>query len=148
MEIDPAILQDQTCEEKRSSEETVTLRVPVQVRRCGLAVRLLVPGSPTIGQAPDARLIKQIAKAHDWFEQLTSGQAKSIKDIAVAEDATNSYVRKIIHRAFLAPDIVRAILNGTQPPDFNLGSLRKCIPLPIDWNDQRKLLGFPKFNHQ
>lgn len=140
MELDPAILQNQTGE--RNSEETVTWRVPVQVRRCGLAVRLLIAGSPTIRQTPDARLIQQIAKAHDWFERLTSGQAKSIKDIAVAEGVTNSYVRKIIHRAFLAPDIVRAILNGTQPPEFNLESLKKFIPLPIDWNEQRKLLNF------
>ena len=85
-----------------------------------------------------------IDKAHDWFGRLTSGKAKSIKDIAVAEGVTNSYVRKIIHRAFLAPDIVRAILNGTQPPELNLESLKKFIPLPIDWNEQRKLLGFPE----
>ena len=144
IEIDPTILQNQKSEENRNSEATVTLRVPVQVRRCGHAVRLLIAGSQTIRQAPDTRLIRQIAKAHDWFERLTSGKAKSIKDIAVAEGVTNSYVRKIIHRAFLAPDIVRAILNGTQPPDLNLESLKKFIPLPIDWNEQRKLLGFPQ----
>jgi hypothetical protein len=143
LEIDPTILQNQKNEDNKNSEATVTLRVPVQVRRCGLAVRLLVPGSPTIRQAPDTRLIRQIARAHDWFGRLTSGKAKSIKDIAVAEGVTNSYVRKIIHRAFLAPDIVRSIFHGTQPPELNLELLRKFIPLPIDWNEQRKLLGFP-----
>jgi hypothetical protein len=100
-------------------------------------------GSQTTRQAPDDRLIRQIAKSHDWFERLTPGKAKSIRDIAMAEGVTNSYVRKVIHRAFLAPDIVRAILNGTQPQELNLESLRKFIPLPIDWNEQRKLLGFP-----
>jgi hypothetical protein len=144
IEIDLTILQNQEHEENRSSEATVILRVPVQVRRCGLAVRLLITGPHTIRQAPDDRLIRQIAKAHDWFERLTSGQAKSIKDIAVTEGVTNSYVRKIIHRVFLAPDIVRAILNGTQPPGLTLESLKKSIPLPIDWNEQRKLLGFPE----
>jgi DNA invertase Pin-like site-specific DNA recombinase len=144
IEIDLTILQNQNCEENRSSEATVILRVPVQVKRCGLAVHLLISGSQTIRQAPDDRLIRQIAKAHDWFERLTSGKAKSIRDIAAAEGVTNSYVRKIIHRAFLAPDIVRAILNGTQPPDLTLESLKKFIPLPIDWNEQRKLLGFPQ----
>jgi len=144
IDIDPTILQNQKSEDKRDSEATVTLRVPVQVRRCGYAIRLLIAGSETIRKAPDPRLIRQIAKAHDWFGRLTSGKAKSIKDIAVAEGVTNSYVRKIIHRAFLAPDIVRAILNGTQPPELNLELLRKFIPLPIDWNEQRRLLGFPQ----
>jgi DNA invertase Pin-like site-specific DNA recombinase len=144
MEIDPTILQNQTDEEKRSLGETVTWRVPIQVRRCGYAVRLLIPGSHTIRQEPDARLIKQIAKAHDWLKRLTSGQVKSIKEIARTEGVTNSYVRRIIHRAFLAPDIVRAILNGTQPPDLSMESLKRFIPLPIDWNEQRKLLGFPQ----
>ena len=148
MEIDPTILQNQNQEEKRNPGATVTLRVPVQVRRCGYAVRLLIPGSSTIRQAPDNRMIKQIAQAHDWFGRLTSGRAKSIKEIATVEGVTNSYVRKMIHRAFLAPDIVRAIFNGTQPPEFNLEALKKCIPLPIDWNEQRRLLGFPQANHQ
>ena len=143
IEIDPTVLQNQTDEEKRNSGETVTLKVPIQVRRCGYAVRLLIPGSHTIRQTPDARLINQIAKAHDWLKRLTSGQVKSIKEIAMAEGVTNSYVRRIIHRVFLAPDIVRAILNGTQPPDLSMESLKRFIPLPIDWNEQRKLLGFP-----
>ena len=146
MEIDPTILQHRTNEESGNSGTTATLRFPVQVRRCGHAVRFLMVGSQTTRQAPDDRLIRQIAKSHDWFERLTPGKAKSIRDIAMAEGVTNSYVRKVIHRAFLAPDIVRAILNGTQPQELNLESLRKFIPLPIDWNEQRKLLGFRQSN--
>ena len=39
-------------------------------------------------------------------------------------------------------DIVRAILNGTQPVHFDLKFLKQFRALPIDWTEQRKLLGF------
>ena len=48
----------------------------------------------------------------------------------------------MIYRAFLAPDIIRSIMNGTQPARLNSDLLKKIVPLPLDWEDQRKLLGF------
>jgi len=48
----------------------------------------------------------------------------------------------MIHRAFLAPDIIRAIMNGTQPIHLTGDYLKRHAPLPLDWEDQRKLLGF------
>lgn len=55
---------------------------------------------------------------------------------------TSSYVTRVIYRAFLAPDIVQSILAGTQPPSLTLDELKRNLPLPIDWNEQRKLFGF------
>jgi len=39
--------------------------------------------------------------------------------------------------AFLAPDIVEAILTGTQPVDLTAESLIKNTDLPLDWREQR-----------
>ncbi len=41
--------------------------------------------------------------------------------------------------AFLAPDIVEAILDGHQPADLELERLMKGVP--IGWNEQRRALG-------
>jgi DNA invertase Pin-like site-specific DNA recombinase len=125
------------------SDSSIELTVPVQVRRCGLAMRLLVQGSQQIQrQSPDNGLINLVAKAHDWLGRLTSGRSKSIMEIAAEEKVTSSYVTRVIYRAFLAPDIVEAILAGTQPPSLTLDKLKHNIPLPIDWDEQRKLFGF------
>jgi hypothetical protein len=43
--------------------------------------------------------------------------------------------------AFLAPDIVKAILDGRQPLDLTFEKLTRR--LPADWTQQRKQLGFP-----
>ncbi len=46
---------------------------------------------------------------------------------------------------WLAPDITDAIVNGRQPPRLTARKLiRLSTHLPINWVDQRKLLGFPQ----
>ena len=65
-----------------------------------------------------------------------------MNDLAVVEGVSAPYVTRIMYSAFLAPDIVEAILAGKQPPGLTLKKLKTCLSLPIDWNEQRKLLGF------
>jgi hypothetical protein len=126
-----------------SDHPAVHLTIPVQIKRCNVGMRLIIPG-PHGGQRQqlDTKLISVIAKGHDWLERLTSGKAKSIGEIALAEGVNTSRVTNIIYHAFLAPDIVRSILKGNQPASLTLDKLKYLVPLPIDWEDQRKLLGF------
>ena len=53
-----------------------------------------------------------------------------------------SDVTRFLPLAFLAPDIVEAILDGRQPVDLNVERLKKVSPIPADWNTQRWQLGF------
>ncbi len=55
---------------------------------------------------------------------------------------TERYVSRIMRLAFLAPDIVEAILDGYQPVDLELEKLLKGIP--IGWDAQRRALGFSR----
>ena len=43
--------------------------------------------------------------------------------------------------AFLAPDIVEAILHGRQPVELATARLKR-IRLPLSWAEQRLVLGF------
>ena len=122
--------------------QTICLQVPIQINRCGFAMRLIIDGNQTVGQAPDQRLIASIRKAQDWLGQLTSGKTTSLGAIAKAEGVTTTHVTNIINRAFLAPDIVRMIMNGTQPATLTSDLLKRVLPLPLDWEEQRQLLGF------
>jgi site-specific DNA recombinase len=49
-------------------------------------------------------------------------------------------LRKILHAAFLAPDIVDAVLDGQHPVGLTMEKLRKRPP--VDWQEQRTRLGF------
>jgi hypothetical protein len=139
----PAALLDEGLPTHAPDAPPVVLDVPVQVRRCGLSMRLVVPGA-TGRTALDAGLIEIVNKGRDWLERLTSGKATSIADIAAAEGVTGSHVTRVIYRAFLAPDIVRSIMAGQQPSSLTADTLKRIMPLPLDWGEQRMLLGFIK----
>ena len=42
--------------------------------------------------------------------------------------------------AFLAPGIIKAIHEGEQPVDLSAVRLTGAIKLPLDWNEQQRLL--------
>jgi len=126
-------------------EAAVVRRViPIRLRRRGIEMKLALPGQR--GEAANARidqtLIKAVVRARDWFDRLASGQVESFAEIARAEGVTGRYVAHVIPLAFLAPDIVARILAGTQPVDLTAQKLIKQIDLPLDWAEQRALLGF------
>ena len=95
-------------------------------------------------RAADPTLLALLAKAQDWLGQLTSGRSNSIGGIAQAQRVTTSYVSRVVHLAFLAPDIVQRIARGDHSPQFNARQLIRQVPLPIDWAQQRALLSFDR----
>ena len=106
-------------------------------------MRLLVsaPGAAP-KRLPDPTLLALLAKAHEWFGQLTSGRSPSIAAIAKTQQVTSSYVTRVVQLAFVAPDVVQAIARGEHPPHLNARRMLRTVPLPIDWSQQRLLLGF------
>jgi len=61
---------------------------------------------------PDAVVVKAIARASIWFEQLATGKSWSMAEIATGENITDNYVSNLIHLAWLSPDIVDQVLEG------------------------------------
>ena len=63
-------------------------------------------------KSEDASLIAAIARGTCWFEELTSGKASSISNIANRENVTDSYVSRLLNLALLSPTIVHQVLDG------------------------------------
>ena len=61
-------------------------------------------------------------------------------DIAQRFGLSDAHVRRLLRFAYLAPDIVEAIVEGRQPRILTVKLLLKGIPL--DWADQRAAFGF------
>jgi hypothetical protein len=51
-------------------------------------------------------------------------------------------VARLLRLGFLAPDITAAILANRHPPQMTVDQLRG--PIPLDWNEQRRLFGFDR----
>ena len=115
-------------------QETLTIITPFQLRKRGVETKLIFADTP--GQRDEA-LINNIARAHHWFEQIKAGETFS--QIAEADQTSKRRIQQMIDLAFLAPDIVRDVLNGTQPLGFTSDwCLRHTIP--TSWAEQRALI--------
>ena len=132
-------------EDTEAEDATAVIAVSMQLKRCGMAVRLIVRESGAlVPRKIDGTLVTLLARAHEWAGDLTSGRHPSIVSIARAEGVGSSYVNRVVHLAFLAPDIVQRIARGEHSPQLNAQRLIKAVPLPMDWAEQRALLGFDR----
>ncbi|MGI9425342.1 MAG: recombinase family protein, partial [Hyphomicrobiaceae bacterium] len=85
-----------------------------------------------------ARIILAIARARLWLNQLLREEIEGIEALADREGRSERSIRMTLSLAFLAPDIVRAAVDGTLPP---APSLTEISNPPMDWADQRAKLG-------
>ena len=122
--------------------QLIEIKNNVQLKRCGYAIRLILINGDQQQIYKDKNLINYISQAYQWLNLITTGKVQSIKEIAIAENLDQSHVTRMINKAFLAPDIIRVIMNGTQPAHITLKYLKQFRTLPNDWNAQRSLLGF------
>lgn len=114
--------------------------IPMQIRKKHNETRIRVPGQKTQMANPDPSLIKAIVKGYAWREQIENGVFLSVREMARNLGLTHRYVGRLLRLGYLAPDIIEAILDGTQPEDLALADFH--TPFPNDWNEQRKLFGF------
>ena len=122
-------------------EDGICLTVPAKRMRRDGAVHLIIPANasvPTQNSRP--ALIKAVARGRAWYDQIIAGHLPDLKSLARKTGLTAYYVKNVLSCAFLAPDIVEAILDGRQPPTLKLRDLYKSIPL--SWAEQRKQFGF------
>lgn len=123
---------------------TVRHVVRSKIKRRGVEMRLVLEDAA--GTIPkhnlDQTLIKAVVRARNWFDDLAAGRVCSFAEIASNESSGERYVSSLMPLAFLAPDIIDAILTGTQPSHLSAEMLIKRTQLPLDWTEQRALLGF------
>mgnify|MGYP001493752069 CR=1 FL=1 len=97
----------------------------------------LAPGELSAVRIPDPVLIRLIAQAFTTREAVLSG-----KPDPVVSSFSLDHQRRLARLGWLAPDIVRAILEGTQPASLNARRLLRASNLPLDWPSQRRMFGF------
>ena len=54
------------------------------------------------------------------------------------------HLERTARLAYLAPDIVRAIVDGRQPKSLSARTLARLGSLPLSWSEQREMLGFAR----
>ena len=124
--------------EMDSKAVTIVRDIPMQMKRRGVEMRLIINGSTPA--RVDQTLLKTIVRAHKWFNDLVSGRVRNMTEIASKEDVDKSYVSRVVNLAFLAPDITESIIAGRQPADLSAEKLIRRIHLPLEWARQHQIL--------
>jgi hypothetical protein len=119
-------------------DQMVTLHIPFRFLRRGGRKEMQVPQGKRPSRAADDPLGKALARAFRWQRMLESGEFATIGDLAAREEIAPSYMTRVLRLTLLAPDIVQAILDGTQGPEVTL--VRVFEPFPVEWPEQREHL--------
>lgn len=118
--------------------ETLTLHVPFRIVKRGGRKEMQMPDLVRTERAPDNTLVKALARAFRWKRLLESGEYATIAELAEREGIAPSYMTRVLRLTLLAPDIVEAILDGTQGREVTLARLME--PPPVGWDEQRSVL--------
>lgn len=114
----------------------------VKVRR-GLEVRLVIADPQSSHQQlADPALLRLIATARAANAAMHAAKDQSVAEVAKAQGYTNNYFTLLLRLTSVAPSIVQAIIEGRQPASLTRQRLARVTNLPLDWNEQRHLLGF------
>jgi hypothetical protein len=126
------------------STESVTLSIPWQKPPSKRFRKILMPhGAIREDIRPDraerrVRLITAIARGRGWLEEIMTGTITDAKQLARRERCTVRQVNMTLSLAFLAPQLVKAAVEGRLPRGINIERLRDP---DADWSRQFQDLG-------
>jgi site-specific DNA recombinase len=115
------------------------LTIRARLKRTGIEMRMVIDDGFEPANV-DPVLVRLLIRAHAIRARLLQDASLTLKEIAAEEGVVSSYVSRLVRLAFLAPDIVTAILNGRHPPQLTANRLMDDTRLPLDWRAQRELL--------
>src|SRR5258707_9900927 len=120
-----------------TSHVSLKRHVPMQIRRRGIELRLVIDGGARASCKTDQSLLRAVARAHCWFDDLVSG--RSMVEIAKSNGVGKQYVSRLIRLAFLAPEMVERIVAGRQPPELTAQALRTGrFGIQVGWASRRR----------
>jgi site-specific DNA recombinase len=85
-----------------------------------------------------AKLVASIARGRRWLDEIVAGTVTDVEQIAAREKCSVRKVNMTISLAFLAPDLVKAAIEGRLPR--GIGVARLC-DAPAEWSRQYRMLG-------
>ena len=87
-----------------------------------------------------ATLITSIARGRRWLDELLADATANAESIASRERCSIRKVNMTVSLAFLAPDLVKAAIDGRLPHGVGVA---RVADLPAEWSLQHQMLGLP-----
>ena len=91
-------------------------------------------GGPPGSHGQDPHVLRAIARAWKWQRLLEAGEASTLQDIAGKEGASERYVGRMIQLAYLAPEVMEALVVKRRAPAISINEMVGVAKLP--WEEQ------------
>jgi site-specific DNA recombinase len=146
VEVQPNQLVIRLTGERKKTRANGALHVPWQRTLSTRRREILLPkGMPPQDARPirsetRATLVAAVARGRRWLDELTTDASITTENIAKREGCSVRKVNMTISLAFLAPDLVKAAIDGRLPHGMGFARL---TDLPAEWSRQHEMLGLP-----
>lgn len=127
--------------------DTLHIRIPMKFSRRSFRKMIVGPNGENIDAMADIQedntdytFISALGKAFSWQRMLDDGKYETPKELAKKENVEVTHMYRVMRLTLLAPDIIEAVLNGTQPRTLTLQNVVRGFP--VSWQEQRKVFGF------
>jgi site-specific DNA recombinase len=131
-------------QDKAVDNDRLVLRIPWKKTPMKRRREIIVPQSIAPQDARPIRaetratLIAAIARGRRWLDEIVAGTVTSVPQIAARDKCSVRQVNLTISLAFLAPELVKAAVEGRLPHGIGVTRLRDA---PAEWSRQYAMLG-------
>ena len=113
---------------------TASIECPFRHVRQGRAVRLVVGDTSLTTDASRKAILKAIARARRWYEQITTGQASSIEQLAGMHGVSPRFIHMHMKLVPLSPQSVEGFMTNPELMPISLDDLLTAVPM--NWTEQ------------
>jgi len=137
-------LKSNDADEASDYPDDRSLTIPWQKPPSKRSRQILLPRDASRGDVrPEqferrARLVSAIARGRQWLDDVVSGRVTSVAELCAREKCSVRQVNMTISLAFLAPNLVKAAVEGRLPRGIGIERLRDP---PTEWSRQFEALG-------
>jgi site-specific DNA recombinase len=137
-------LKSDRADEASDSPDDRSLSIPWQKPPSKRSRQILLPHNASRSDVrPEqferrARLVNAIARGRRWLDDVVSGRVTTVAQLCAREKCSARQVNMTISLAFLAPNLVKAAVEGRLPRGIGIERLRDP---PTEWSRQFEALG-------
>ena len=102
-----------------------------------MELRFTIPPDDRSDEEPDDVLLRLVAHARAAENLIVGG-----KPAPCVSNYSKAHLQRLLRLAWLAPDILKAIVEGKQPVTLTGRRLLRAARIPLEWAEQRRMLGF------
>jgi site-specific DNA recombinase len=137
-------LKSDSVDEASDNPNDRSLTIPWQKPPTKRRRQILLPNNKSRGEVRPqqferrAQLVSAIARGRRWLDDVISGRVTSVTELCAREKCSTRQINLTISLAFLAPNLVKAAVEGCLPRGIGVERLRD---LPSEWSRQFEVLG-------